>query len=191
MSFAHFIDIVLVVQLALYSRTLSYVAYVFDEDEMLRWFHEEEEEDEWLIQNEFVGNFSSKISTPPAHRICGFNLFARFCVTSEFFFFDDVGIEIRNNTSGQSMCCQSSIFAMSYKRRVREFQSIMHRKLGADDPTFDNGDDVSISVIPHCPAFQVRTIGVRWLHEEEGNDDDIQSKDEVIHAHNSRNSLLL
>jgi len=151
-----------VVQLTLYSRTFSHVAYVFDEDEMSRWFHEEEEEDKWVIQNEVVGNFSFKISSPPAHRICGFNLFSRFCVTSEFFFFDDVGIEIRNNSSGQSMFSRPSVFAMSYKRRVREFQALMHMKIGVDDPTFDNGDDLSISVIPHGPAFQVRTIGVRW-----------------------------
>jgi hypothetical protein len=61
---------------------------------------------------------------------------------------------------------------MSYKRGVREFQSLMHMKLGVDDPTFDNGDDVSISVLP-------------WLYKEEGKDDDIQSKDEVINAHYS------
>jgi hypothetical protein len=34
-------------------------------------------------------------------------------------------------------------------------------------------------------AIQIRTVGVEWLHEEEGKDDDIQSKDEVINAHNS------
>jgi hypothetical protein len=34
-------------------------------------------------------------------------------------------------------------------------------------------------------AIQIRTVGVQWLHEEEGKDDDIQSKDEVINAHNS------
>jgi hypothetical protein len=73
---------------------------------------------------------------------------------------------------------------MRYKRDVREIQSLLHRKLGGNDPTFDNGDDVSISVRPHGP-IQVRTIGIRWLHEEEGKDDDIQSKDEVINAHNS------
>jgi hypothetical protein len=44
---------------------------------------------------------------------------------------------------------------------------------------------VSISVLPHDPDIQIRTIGVQWLHEEEGNDDDIQSKDEFINAHNS------
>jgi hypothetical protein len=88
-------------------------------------------------------------------------------------------------------------------------QSLLHRKLGGNDPTFDNGDDVSISVRPHGPTIQVRTIGVQWLHEEEGeddddaasqirtvgvqwlheeeeeDDDDIQSKDEVLNAHNS------
>jgi hypothetical protein len=41
---------------------------------------------------------------------------------------------------------------------------------------------VSISVLPYNPAIHVKAIGVRWLHEEEGKDDDIQSKDEVIDA---------
>jgi hypothetical protein len=59
-------------------------------------------------------------------------------------------------------------------------------KLGVDDPTFDNGDDVSISVLPLDPTIQTWTIGVQWLYKEEGNDDDdIQSKDEVINAHYS------
>jgi hypothetical protein len=35
---------------------------VFDEDEMLRGFYEEGEEDKWLIQNEFVDNFSFRMS---------------------------------------------------------------------------------------------------------------------------------
>jgi len=35
-------------------------------------------------------------------------------------------------------------------------------------------------VLPYNPAIHVKAIGVRWLHEEEGKDDDIQSKDEVI-----------
>jgi hypothetical protein len=79
---------------------------------------------------------------------------------------------------------EASVFPMSYKRGVREFQSLMHMKLGVDDPTFDNGDDVSISVLPLDPTIQTRTIGVQRLHEEEGeDDDDIQSKDEVINAH--------
>jgi hypothetical protein len=78
-SFAHFIDFVLVVQLALYSRTFRVVVYVF-EDEMLRWFHE----DKWLIQNEFVDNFSFNISSPPpAHRICGYDPFRSLCLPYE------------------------------------------------------------------------------------------------------------
>jgi hypothetical protein len=59
-------------------------------------------------------------------------------------------------------------------------------KLRFGGPTFDNGDDVSISVLALGPPIQIRTIGVQWLHEEEGDDDDhIQSKDEVINARNS------
>ena len=61
-SFAHFIDIVLVVQI-IFDHGIFNV-YVFDEDEMLRGLYEEEEEDKWLIQNEFVDNFSFKISSP-------------------------------------------------------------------------------------------------------------------------------
>ncbi|XP_011002559.1 PREDICTED: TMV resistance protein N-like isoform X4 [Populus euphratica] len=159
---------------------------VFDEDEMSRWFYEKEEEDKWLIQNEFVDNFSFKISSPPpAHRIRGFNLFARFSVTSEYSRSDEVGIEIRNNTSGRSLHCQAFVFPMRYARGVREFQSLLHMKLRFGGPPFDTGDDVSISLRPHDPAIQISTIGVLWLHEEEGNDDDIHSKDEVINAPNS------
>ncbi|XP_034896457.1 disease resistance protein RPV1-like [Populus alba] len=122
--------------------TFNVVVYVFDEDEM--WRFGEDREDKWLIQNEFVDNFSFKVSSsPPAHQICGFNLF---------------------------ISC--------YGRGVREIQSLLHTKLGGNDPTFDNGDDVSISVRPRGPAIQIRTVGVQWLHEEEG-------KDEVINAHNS------
>uniref|UniRef100_A0A2K1YE84 Uncharacterized protein n=1 Tax=Populus trichocarpa TaxID=3694 RepID=A0A2K1YE84_POPTR len=84
------------------------------------------------------------------------------------------------------MHCQAYLVPIRYKRGVREIQSLMHGKLGVGDPTFDDGDDVSISVLPHDLAIQVKAIGVRWLHEEEGKDDDfIQSKDEVINAHNS------
>ncbi|XP_052301341.1 disease resistance protein RUN1 [Populus trichocarpa] len=162
--------------------TFSVVIYVFDEDEKSRWFYE----DKWLIQNEFVDNFSFKISSPPpAHRICGFTLFTRFCMTSEYTLLDPFYIIIRNNTSGRYLRCQAYLLPVSYKHGVREFQSFMHRKLGGDDPTFDNGDEVSISVRRKKPAIQIRTIGVQWLHEEEGKDDDIQSKDEVINAHNS------
>jgi hypothetical protein len=183
LSLAHFIDIVLVGQIKFCYGKFNVVVYAFDEDEMLRRFDEEEEEDKWLFQNEFVDNFSFKISSPPARRIGGFNLFARFCVTSAYSGSSYVCLEIRNNTSGRCLVCQAYVFSMSYARGVREIQSLMHRKLGGDDPTFDNGDDVSISVLPRGPAIQTRTIGIRWLYEEEGKDDDIQSKDEVINAH--------
>ncbi|KAJ6885447.1 TMV resistance protein N-like [Populus alba x Populus x berolinensis] len=160
-------------QISFIDGTFNVAVYVFDEDEMLRGFHEE---DKWLIQNEFVDNFSFKISSsPPAHRICGFNLFIS-CVTSAYRGFSNVHIEIRNNTSGRSLLCQSVV--IQYARGVREIQSLLHTKLGGNDPTFDNGDDVSISVRPRGPAIQIRTVGVQWLHEEEG-------KDEVINAHNS------
>ena len=147
------------VQLSFRSGRFSLVAY--DEEEKFRGFCAEGEEDKWLIQNEFVDHSSFKISSPPpAHRICGFNLFTRFCITSEYTLLDLFYIIIRNNTSGRYLRCQPSIFPMSYKRGVREFQSFMHRKLGVDDPTFDNGDEVSISVRRKEPAIQIRTIGV-------------------------------
>ncbi|KAJ6893141.1 hypothetical protein NC652_027220 [Populus alba x Populus x berolinensis] len=165
-------------QIAFLDGIFNVVASVFDKDEMLRGFHEEEERDKWLIQNEFVDTFSFKISSPPpAHRICGFNLFTS-CVMSAYHGYCYVYIEIRNNTSGRSLLCKAFVFPMRYKRDVREIQMLSHRKLGGDDPTFDNGDDVSISVRPHGPAIQIRTVGVQWLHEEEG-------KDEVITAPNS------
>jgi hypothetical protein len=184
-SFAHFTDIVLVVQIIFTDGIFNVVVSLFDEEEKFRGFCAEGEEDKLLIQNEFVNNFSFKISSPPpAHRICGFNLFIS-CVTSAYRGYSYVYIEIRNNTSGRSLLCQAFVFPMRYAHGVREIQSLLHTKLGGNDPTFDNGDDVSISVLPHHPAIQIRTIGVRWLHEEEGKDDDIQSKDEVINAHNS------
>ncbi|KAJ6978682.1 hypothetical protein NC653_026971 [Populus alba x Populus x berolinensis] len=162
------------------------VVSVFDEEEKSRWFDEEEGEDKWLIQNELVDNFSFKISSPPAHRICGFNLFTRFSVASGYRRNDPFYIEIRNNTSDRSMLCIAFVFPLVYVCGVHELQLLFPRKLGGNDPTFDNGDDVSISVRPHGPIIQVRTIGTRWLHEEEGkDDDDIQAKDEVINAHNS------
>ncbi|XP_073268755.1 disease resistance protein RPV1-like [Populus alba] len=152
--------------------SFNVVACVFDEEEKSRWFHEEGEEDKWLIQNEFVDNFSFKISSPPpTHRICGFNLFIS-CVTSGYDGSRHIYLEIRNNTSCRSLRCQAFVIPMIFKHGVREFQSLMHRKLEVGDPTFDNGDDVSISVLRHHPIIQIRRIGVQWLHEEEGNKED-------------------
>ncbi|KAJ6885436.1 TMV resistance protein N [Populus alba x Populus x berolinensis] len=76
-------------------------------------FDEEEEEDKWLIQNEFVDNFSFKISLPPAPRICGFNLLARYSVTSGYRGHSYVDLEIRNNTSGRSLCRKAFVLASS------------------------------------------------------------------------------
>nr|XP_034930713.1 disease resistance protein RPV1-like [Populus alba] len=172
-------------QITFIAGKFNVVVSVFDEDEELRGFHEEEEEDKWLIQNEFVDNFSFKIFSPlSAHRICGFNMFTRFCMTSGYSGSSHIYLEIRNNTSGRSLRCQACVYPIIDERGVREFQLLSHRKLGVGDPTFDNGDDVSISVLPLGPAFQIKMVGVRWLHEGK-DDNDIQSKDEVINAHNS------
>jgi len=167
-----------VVQITFMDGIFNVVVYAFEDEMFSNLFCAEGEEDKWLIQNEFVDNFSFKISSPPAHRICGFNLFTGLGVTSAYRGFSNVYIEIRNNTSGQSLLCQFFVFPMRYARGVREVQSLLHTKLGGNDPAFDNGDDVSISVRPRGPAIQIRTVGVQWLHEEEG-------KDEVINAHNS------
>ena len=144
-SFAHFIDIVSVVQITFIDGIFNVV--VFDEDEMLRGFHK----DKWLIQNEFVDNFSFKISSPPpAHRIFGFNLFARSCKTSEYSHNDPFYIEIRNNTSGRSLLCtrykhEYDVKFQSLMHVKSRFgcplgnvvlQSLSHWKLGGDNPTF-------------------------------------------------------
>ena len=63
-SLAHFIDIVLVVQIIFKDGIFHVGFYAYEEDEKLRGFYEEEEEDKWRIQNEFVDNFSFKISSP-------------------------------------------------------------------------------------------------------------------------------
>nr|XP_034930712.1 disease resistance protein RPV1-like [Populus alba] len=159
-----------------------------DEDGMFKFY--EEEEEEWIIQKEFVGCLSFQIASPAAHRICGFNLFTRFCTTSETLLCGSVYLEIRNNTSGRSLFCPASFSPSGYKHGNAVLQSLSHWKLGGDDPTFDNGDDVSISVLPLDPTIQIMMVGVLWLHEEEGNgdDDDIQSKNKVITSQSSSSS---
>jgi hypothetical protein len=153
-----------VLQQSFRSGRFSLVAY--DEEEKLRGFCAEGEEDKWLIQNEFVVNFHSKY--PHLLLRTGYE-------------FDPFYIIIRNNICGRSFYFPVYVFPV-----FPVLQSLSHCKLPVDGPTFYNGDDVSISVLPLDPASQTRTIGVQWLHEEEGNDDDdIQSKDEFISAHNS------
>ncbi|KAJ6333150.1 hypothetical protein OIU77_009089 [Salix suchowensis] len=161
---------------------------VSDEDGMCKFY--EEEEDEWIIQKEFVGYLSFQISSPAAHRICAFNLFIRFCTTPETLLCGSVYLEIRNNTSGRSLFCPASFFPSGYEHGNAVFQSLSHWKLGGDDPTFDNGDDVSISVLPLDPTIQIMMVGILLLHEEEGNGDDdkIQSNNKVVTSQCSSSS---
>ncbi|KAJ6728836.1 TMV RESISTANCE PROTEIN N-LIKE [Salix koriyanagi] len=161
---------------------------VSDEDGMCKFY--EEEEEEWIIQKEFVGHLSFQIASPAAHRICAFNLFTRFCTTPETLLCGSVYLEIRNNTSGRSLFCPASFFPSGYKHGNAVIQSLSHWKLGVDDPTFDNGDDVSISVLPLDPTIQIMMVGILWLHEEEGNGDGdkIQSKNKVVASQCSSSS---
>uniref|UniRef100_A0A6N2KIY0 TIR domain-containing protein n=1 Tax=Salix viminalis TaxID=40686 RepID=A0A6N2KIY0_SALVM len=139
----------------------------------------EEEEEEWIIQKEFVGHLSFQIASPAAHRICAFNLFTRFCTTPETLLGGSVYLEIRNNTSGRSLFCPASFFPSGYK----------HGEC-CKPIAFDNGDDVSISVLPLDPTIQIMMVGILWLHEEEGSGDGdkIQSKNKVVASQCSSSS---
>ncbi|KAJ6725231.1 LEUCINE-RICH REPEAT-CONTAINING PROTEIN [Salix viminalis] len=161
---------------------------VSDEDGMVKFY--EEEEEEWIIQKEFVGHLSFQIASPAVHRICAFNLFIRFRTTRETRLRGSVNIEIRNNTSGRSLFCPASFFPSGYRHGNGVIQSLSHWKLGVEDPTFDNGDDVSISVLSLDPTIQVMMVGILWLHEEEGNGDGdkIQSNNKVVTSHCSSSS---
>uniref|UniRef100_A0A6N2NBG2 TIR domain-containing protein n=1 Tax=Salix viminalis TaxID=40686 RepID=A0A6N2NBG2_SALVM len=63
-------------------------------------------------------------------------------------------------------------------------------EIRVDDPTFDNGDDVSISVLPLDPTIQIMMVGILWLHEEEGNGDGdkIQPNNKVVASQCSSSS---
>ncbi|KAB5533745.1 hypothetical protein DKX38_016831 [Salix brachista] len=163
---------------------------VSDEDGMVKFY--EEEEEEWIIQKEFVGHLSFQIASPAAHRICAFNLFTRFRTTRETRLRGSVNIEIRNNTSGRSLFCPASFFPSGYRHGNGVIQSLSHWKLGVEDPTFDNGDDVSISVLSLDPTIQVMMVGILWLHEEEGkgngDGDKIQSNNKVVTSQCSSSS---
>jgi hypothetical protein len=142
-------DIVLMVQVTVFKGVFNVV--VADEDGMFKFY--EEEEEEWIIQKEFVGCLSFQIASPAAHRIYGFNLFTRFCTTSETLLCGSVYLEIRNNTSGRSLFCPASFFPSGYKHGNAVLHSLSHWKLGGDDPTFDNGDDVCCNPILDPPRF--------------------------------------
>ncbi|KAF9672101.1 hypothetical protein SADUNF_Sadunf11G0005700 [Salix dunnii] len=163
---------------------------VADVDGMFKFY--EEEEEKWIIQKEFVGHLSFKTASPAAHRICAFNLFTRFRTTRETHLRGSVYLEIRNNTSGRSLFCPASFFPSGYKHGNGVIQSLSHWKLGVEDPTFDNGDDVSISVLPLDPTIQVMMVGILWLHEEEGkgngDGDKIQSNNKVATSQCSSSS---
>ncbi|KAJ6725200.1 NB-ARC-RELATED [Salix viminalis] len=159
-----------------------------DEDGMCKFY--EEKEEEWIIQKEFVGCLSFQIASPAAHRICAFNLFTRFCTTPETILCGSVYLQIRNNTSGRSLFCPASFFRSGYRHGNGVIQSLSHWKLGGDDPAFDNGDDVSISVLPLDPTIQIMMVGILWLHEEDGNgeDDKIHSNNKAVTSHCSSSS---
>ncbi|KAJ6333158.1 hypothetical protein OIU77_009096 [Salix suchowensis] len=162
---------------------------VSDEDGMVKFY---EEEEEWIIQKEFVGHLSFQIASPAAHRICAFNLFTRFRTTRETRLRGSVNLEIRNNTSGRSLFCAASFFPSGYRLGNGVIQLLSHWKLGVEDPAFDNGDDVSISVLPLDPTIQVMMVGILWLHEEEGkgngDGDKIQSNNKVVTSQCSSSS---
>ncbi|KAJ6978634.1 hypothetical protein NC653_026923 [Populus alba x Populus x berolinensis] len=104
--------------------------------------------EEGLIQKEFEEHMSFKISSPATHRICGFNLFTWFSATP-----------VSNPISAE----KSELLWLSYW------------KFGSNDPAFDNGDEFSVSVFTDDLVAQIKRVGVRMLHEEEGTDDDSSS----------------
>ena len=44
----------------------------------------------------------------------------------------------------------------------------------------DNGDEFSVSVFTDDPVVQIKRVGVRMLHEEEGTDDDRSSSNTSV-----------
>ena len=56
-------------------------------------------------------------------------------------------------------------------------------KFGSNDPAFDNGDEFSVSVFTDDLVAQIKRVGVRMLHEEEGTDDDSSSSNSSDDVH--------
>ncbi|XP_011041390.1 PREDICTED: TMV resistance protein N-like isoform X3 [Populus euphratica] len=154
-------------------------------NEMLR-FHEEGEEG--LIQNEFGEHLSFEVSTPAAHRICGFNIFTWFSSTSELnIVTDPFSLVIKNNTKGRSVVFDCYGFLLDLWVE-KGWLWISHCKCGVDDLGFDDGDEFSVSVLMDDPRVQIKRIGVRILHEEGGSKNDynnIQSNNEATTSHSS------
>ncbi|KAJ6871838.1 disease resistance protein RPP2B-like [Populus alba x Populus x berolinensis] len=150
---------------------------------ILRFY--EEKEDEWIIQDEFVECMSFKISSPAGHRICGVKLFTCFTAMTLSNLFRDVYFEIRNNTKGRGRVFYPSDFPIFLTDEKFELFWLNHWIFGGYDLEFDNGDEFSVSVFTNNPCVQIKRVGVRMLHEEEGIDDNIQSNNEVISSSNS------
>ncbi|KAG5234620.1 TIR-NBS type disease resistance protein [Salix suchowensis] len=162
------------------------IEYGEKDDEMLEWFYEEEEKDMWVIQNEFEGYMSLKISSPAAHRICGFNIFTAFSAMSEFISNRRVSLEIRNGNKGIVRVFYPSELPLKLAENF-EFLWLNHWRFGSDDAEFDNGDSVSVSVFTDDPAVQIKRVDVQILHEEEG---DIHSSNEVIESHTCSTEVI-
>ena len=60
-------------------------------------------------------------------------------------------------------------------------------KFGSNDPVFDTGDEFSVSVFTDDPVVQMKRVGVRILHEEEGTDDVHVAAKAEIASHIFRN----
>ncbi|XP_061984185.1 uncharacterized protein LOC133703585 [Populus nigra] len=156
-------------QIELHGNRFSFVLE-YDENEMLEFY-----EEEGLIQKEFEEHLSFKISSPATHRICGFNLFTWFSATLVPNPYLHVYLEIRNNTKGRVWVFYPSIFPIEFSAEKSELLWLRYWKIGSNDPVFDTGDEFSVSVFTDDPVVQIKRVGVRMLHEEEGTDDDSSS----------------
>uniref|UniRef100_A0A2K1R7W1 TMV resistance protein N n=1 Tax=Populus trichocarpa TaxID=3694 RepID=A0A2K1R7W1_POPTR len=146
------------------------VGLEYDENEMLAFY-----EEEGLIQKEFEEHLSFKISSPATHRICGFNLFTWFSATPVSNPYLHVYLEIGNNTKCRFCVFYPSIFPIEFSAERSELLWLSYWKFGSNDPVFDTGDEFSVSVFTDDPVVQMKRVGVRMLHEEEGTDDDSSS----------------
>ncbi|KAJ6287814.1 hypothetical protein OIU76_028852 [Salix suchowensis] len=168
---------------------LFHVLVYIEGNEMLRFYDEEGEE--CPNHNEFGEHLSYKVSTPAAHRICGFNIFTWFSSTSELNTLTNPFIlEIKNNTKGRSVAFNCFGFLLDLWVE-KGWLWISHCNCGVDDLEFDDGDEVSVSVFIDDERVQIKRIGVRILHEEEGSKNDcnnIQSNNEAITCPSSSSS---
>ncbi|KAB5519284.1 hypothetical protein DKX38_023603 [Salix brachista] len=174
------INVVLMEQIQRRNNLFHVLVYI-EGNEMLRFYDEEGEE--CPNHNEFGEHLSCKVSTPAAHRICGFNIFTWFSSTSELNTLTNPFIlEIKNNTKGRSVAFNCFGFLLDLWVE-KGWLWISHCNCGVDDLEFDDGDEVTVSVFIDDQRVQIKRIGVRILHEEEGSKNDcnnIQSNNEAI-----------